>query len=82
MENYANLQAEDYRLDCRQVRDYLALFSRQLLSLEQQELPEEIGAAPADAEAAEVPATLPANISVPGRMSFCCWTGFGLFPKL
>ena len=59
MENYANLQAEDYRLDCRQVRDYLALFSRQLLSLEQQELPEEIGAAPADAEAAEVPATLP-----------------------
>ncbi|MDP8730014.1 type VI secretion system protein TssA [Serratia marcescens] len=59
VENYANLQAEDYRLDCRQVRDYLALFSRQLLSLEQQELPEEIGAAPADAEAAEVPATLP-----------------------
>ncbi|EPH2851457.1 type VI secretion system ImpA family N-terminal domain-containing protein [Serratia nevei] len=58
VENYANLQAEDYRLDCRQVRDYLALFSRQLLSLEQQELPEEIGAAPADAEAAEVPATL------------------------
>ncbi|HGE8486220.1 TPA: ImpA family type VI secretion system protein [Serratia marcescens] len=59
VENYANLQAEDYRLDCRQVRDYLALFSRQLLSLEQQELPEEIGAAPADAEAAEAPATLP-----------------------
>ncbi len=59
VENYANLQAEDYRLDCRQVRDYLALFSRQLLSLEQQELPEEIGAASADAEAAEAPATLP-----------------------
>ncbi|MGS4251767.1 type VI secretion system protein TssA [Serratia marcescens] len=59
VENYANLQAEDYRLDCRQVRDYLALFSRQLLSLNQQELPEEIGAAPADAEAAEAPATLP-----------------------
>ncbi|HGM4921541.1 TPA: ImpA family type VI secretion system protein [Serratia marcescens] len=59
VENYANLQAEDYRLDCRQVRDYLALFSRQLLSLEQQELPEEIGAAPADAEAAEAQATLP-----------------------
>lgn len=59
VENYANLQAEDYRLDCRQVRDYLTLFSRQLLSLEQQELPEDIGAAPADAEAAEAPATLP-----------------------
>ncbi|MGP3066480.1 type VI secretion system protein TssA [Serratia nevei] len=59
VENYANLQAEDYRLDCRHVRDYLALFSRQLLSLEQQELPEEIGAAPADAEAAEAQATLP-----------------------
>lgn len=59
VENYANLQAEDYRLDCRQVRDYLTLFSRQLLSLEQQELPEDIGAAPADAEAAETPAILP-----------------------
>jgi type VI secretion system protein ImpA len=59
VENYANLQAEDYRLDCRQVRDYLSLFSSQLLSLEQQELPANIGAAPADAETAEAPATLP-----------------------
>ncbi|HGM5167636.1 TPA: type VI secretion system ImpA family N-terminal domain-containing protein, partial [Serratia marcescens] len=36
VENYANLQAEDYRLDCRQVRDYLKQFNRQLASLEQQ----------------------------------------------
>ncbi|MBS1205863.1 MAG: ImpA domain protein [Proteobacteria bacterium] len=59
VENYANMQAEDYRLDCRQVRDYLTLFSRQLLSLEQQELPVDIGAAPTDAETAESLATLP-----------------------
>lgn len=83
VENYANLQAEDYRLDCRQVRDYLALFSRQLLSLEQQELPEEIGAAPADAEAAEVPATLPWQIyPFPAGCHFAVGPGFGLFPKL
>lgn len=59
VENYANLQAEDYRLDCRQLRDYLTLFSRQLLSLEQQKLPANIGAAPADAETAEASPTLP-----------------------
>ncbi|MEE4410212.1 MULTISPECIES: type VI secretion system protein TssA [unclassified Serratia (in: enterobacteria)] len=39
VENYANLQAEDYRLDCRQVRDYFQTLIRLLSSLEQQELP-------------------------------------------
>ncbi|HCR2981342.1 type VI secretion system ImpA family N-terminal domain-containing protein [Serratia marcescens] len=59
VENYANLQAEDYRLDCRQVRDYLKQFSRQLASLEQQELPAERDDAEIDSPDADVPVAMP-----------------------
>ncbi|AGE18955.1 ImpA family type VI secretion system protein [Serratia marcescens] len=59
VENYANLQAEDYRLDCRQVRDYLKQFSRQLASLEQQELPAERDDAEIDSPDADAPVAMP-----------------------
>ncbi|WP_274865677.1 ImpA family type VI secretion system protein [Serratia marcescens] len=59
VENYANLQAEDYRLDCRQVRDYLKQFSRQLASLEQQELPAERDDAELDSPDADAPVAMP-----------------------
>ncbi|MER5114910.1 MULTISPECIES: ImpA family type VI secretion system protein [Serratia] len=59
VENYANLQAEDYRLDCRQVRDYLKQFSRQLASLEQQELPAERDDAEIDLPDADAPVAMP-----------------------
>ncbi|HEI9809466.1 type VI secretion system protein TssA [Serratia marcescens] len=59
VENYANLQAEDYRLDCRQVRDYLKQFSRQLASLEQQELPAERDDAEIDSPEADAPVAMP-----------------------
>ncbi|MGP1207295.1 MULTISPECIES: ImpA family type VI secretion system protein [unclassified Serratia (in: enterobacteria)] len=59
VENYANLQAEDYRLDCRQVRDYLKQFSRQLASLEQQELPAERNDAEIDSPDADAPVAMP-----------------------
>lgn len=59
VENYANLQAEDYRLDCRQVRDYLKQFSRQLASLEQQELPAERDDAEIDSPDADAPVAIP-----------------------
>ncbi|HAT4518941.1 TPA: ImpA family type VI secretion system protein [Serratia marcescens] len=59
VENYANLQAEDYRLDCRQVRDYLKQFSRQLASLEQQELPAERDDAEIDSPDADAPVVMP-----------------------
>nr|AAT90808.1 conserved hypothetical protein [uncultured proteobacterium QS1] len=36
IENYANVQAKDYRLDCRNVRDYLQGLSLSLYTLEQQ----------------------------------------------
>ncbi len=59
VENYANLQAEDYRLDCRQVRDYLKQFNRQLASLEQQELPAERDDAEIDSPDADAPVAMP-----------------------
>ncbi|MCC4104832.1 type VI secretion system protein TssA [Serratia ureilytica] len=59
VENYANLQAEDYRLDCRQVRDYLKQFNRQLASLEQQELPAERDDAEIDSPEADAPVAMP-----------------------
>ncbi|EMH4106546.1 type VI secretion system ImpA family N-terminal domain-containing protein [Serratia ureilytica] len=59
VENYANLQAEDYRLDCRQVRDYLKQFNRQLASLEQQELPAEGDDAEIDSPDADAPVAMP-----------------------
>ncbi|MBO1809184.1 ImpA family type VI secretion system protein [Serratia ureilytica] len=59
VENYANLQAEDYRLDCRQVRDYLKQFNRQLASLEQQELPAERDDAEIDPSDADAPVAMP-----------------------
>lgn len=59
VENYANLQAEDYRLDCRQVRDYLKQFSRQLASLEQQELPAERDDVEIDSPDADAPVAMP-----------------------
>ncbi|SVK47199.1 type VI secretion-associated protein, ImpA family [Acinetobacter baumannii] len=59
VENYANLQAEDYRLDCRQVRDYLKQFNRQLASLEQQELPAERDDAEIDSSDADAPVAMP-----------------------
>ncbi|CAI0851986.1 Uncharacterized protein conserved in bacteria [Serratia marcescens] len=59
VENYANLQAEDYRLDCRQVRDYLKQFSRQLASLEQQELPAERDDAEINSPDADAPVAMP-----------------------
>ncbi|BEM92953.1 type VI secretion system ImpA family N-terminal domain-containing protein [Serratia marcescens] len=59
VENYANLQAEDYRLDCRQVRDYLKQFNRQLASLEQQELPAERHDAEIDSPDADAPVAMP-----------------------
>lgn len=59
VENYANLQAEDYRLDCRQVRDYLKQFNRQLASLEQQELPAERDDAEIDSPNADAPVAMP-----------------------
>ncbi|MGP0819026.1 ImpA family type VI secretion system protein [Serratia sp. CY81489] len=59
VENYANLQAEDYRLDCRQVRDYLKQFNRQLASLEQQELPAERDDAEIDSPDADTPVAMP-----------------------
>ncbi|MEN5281389.1 ImpA family type VI secretion system protein [Serratia marcescens] len=61
VENYANLQAEDYRLDCRQVRDYLKQFSRQLASLEQQELPAERDDAEIDSPDADAPVAMPSK---------------------
>lgn len=39
IENYANLHAEGYRLDCRHIRDYLQASVRSLTSLEQHVLP-------------------------------------------
>ena len=39
VENYANLQAEDYRLDCRHLRAFLQGLARVLASFEQQEVP-------------------------------------------
>lgn len=59
VETYANLQAEDYRLDCRQVRDYLKQFNRQLASLEQQELPAERDDAEIDSPDADAPVAMP-----------------------
>ncbi|MEL5229939.1 type VI secretion system ImpA family N-terminal domain-containing protein [Serratia ureilytica] len=59
VENYANLQAEDYRLDCRQVRDYLKQFNRQLASLEQQELLAERDDAEIDSPDADAPVAMP-----------------------
>ncbi|EHO4509639.1 ImpA family type VI secretion system protein [Salmonella enterica subsp. enterica serovar Carrau] len=59
IENHANLQTEDYRLDCRQLRDYLERFNRQLVSLKQQVFSPVLNATEVDSQVANPLSALP-----------------------